>query len=294
MDKSCSIVIAGGPDTGKTNYIIGLWLAMRDNANNNLLQSNGIPPDLDYLEEGVRFLLDGQFAPHTPYDVSVSTSIPFRYSGSTEEIRGKLTVPDRSGEQWLNVYWKRTWSEVWEEQISQSCGCLLFIRADSDQFVPSLDWISCERLYGGPLGGIVQPENKSEAPSEAVIVEWLQFLREAFTHYQGGFFRPRVGLIIAAWDLVPLDQQERSATDYVEANLPMLYQFTLANQDTFEFKFFGVSVTGGDLNKKEFRDEYFDTDPARRGFVVYEGEAGSIIKKHDLTLPVVWVLGESI
>src|SRR5262249_61462218 len=62
-----SVVIVGGPDSGKSNYIFRLWLAINDA--NGAICADGLPDHLDYLQTGSQSLLRGEFAQKTPHDV---------------------------------------------------------------------------------------------------------------------------------------------------------------------------------------------------------------------------------
>jgi hypothetical protein len=294
MRPSHNIVVVGLPDSGKTNYIIRFWLALRENS--GLLRSDGLPDDLEYLEAGANELLGGDFAPHTPHEVSNRARIPIAYSGpSSDGLNGTLVVPDYSGEVWEEIYQKREWSEEWEELFDGSCGCLLFIRADSEHIIPSLDWISAAKYFGSPdeIAALVAEQHENVTPSQVILVDWLQFFRRAFTDRIGGEFRPRVGIVVSAWDFVPEDQKLLGPSVYIEANFPLLKQFLDSNQEGFDAEFFGVSIVGGDLKDVTgFRDAYLNSGPQNAGYVVYEQNA-TLQEIKDLTYPVAWALGFS-
>jgi double-GTPase-like protein len=99
-----------------------------------------------------------------------------------------------------------------------------------------------------------------------------------------------VGIIIAAWDAVPADQQPSGPISYLRENFPMLSQFVEANGDRFEFQVFGVSIVNGDLkNDAEFRSTYLKGKPQDFGIVVHS-LSGNIEQSPDITLPVAWAL----
>ena len=225
--------------------------------------------------------------------------------------KGMLVVPDLDGEQILAICRSRSWTAVWEDLISDRCACLLFVRASSEAIVAPLDWAECFERYGGAIGtpntdaggpanaggspgsdaGQADAKEALQLPTQVVLTEWLQFLRQAFTDVAGGFFRPRIGVVISAWDAVPNDQQPAGPVEYLAENLPLLHQFVEANEDTFEFQVFGVTVVAGDLkNDEDFRATYLAGDPAGFGFVVHS-LAGRLEKSTDLTLPIAWALG---
>ena len=285
MDKQHSVLVIGGSDAGKTNYILRLWLSIKDSS--GLLQSDGLPDELEYLRSGVENLLTGKYAKHTAHDVHNRITIPFKHV-STNTLSGNLVVPDRAGEKWMEIYRKREWSKDWEDIISETCGCLLFIRADSEAIIPSIDWISCEKLYG-TLG--TNSLEIKDIPSEVVMIDWLQCLRAVFTDIVASSFRPRIGIVIAAWDLVPDDQKELDPDHYLKNNFPMLNQFVKANYDEFEFATFGISITGGDLNDAAgFKKEFLQSDPRKAGYV-YHKVNQSFSKANDITIPAAWAIG---
>jgi double-GTPase-like protein len=291
MTESHSVIIAGIPDSGKTNYIIRFWLAV--DKGSGRLRSDGVPDDIDYLEAGAEKLLSGEFAPHTPHGVSSHSHIPVRAVSQGKDFRGTLVVPDYHGEEWVSIYKKREWSNTWEELIPRTTGCLFFIRAASPEIVDPLDWITAGRYFGSGENLPDQHDDAQEqvTPTQVMLVEWLQFFRQAFTDLVGGYFKPRIGIVVSAWDFVPEDQKPLGPEAYIELNFPMLKQFVDSNSDRFNVKFFGVSIVGGDLEDKSgFRKEYREGDPSKAGYIVHHTENG-VDEIKDLTFPVAWAMG---
>lgn len=292
MPENHNVIIAGIPDSGKTNYIIRFWLAVDKGLGR--LRADGVPDDIDYLEAGAEKLLSGEFAPHTPHGVSSHSRIPVKSSSKGKAFSGTLVVPDYHGEEWVGIYTKREWSNVWEELIPNTSGCLFFIRAASPEIVDPLDWITAGRYFGAAENFPDQSDDNSQeqiTPTQVMLVEWLQFFRRAFTDLVGGDFKPRIGIVISAWDFVPEDQKQLGPESYVDLNFPMLKQFIDTNNDRFDFKFFGVTIVGGDLEDETgFRKEYREGDPSKAGFVVHHS-GGKVEEVKDLTFPVAWAMG---
>jgi hypothetical protein len=202
---------------------------------------------------------------------------------------------------------------MWEDKITSSCGCLVFVRAASDEIVPAFDYVQCVALFGQPLP---KPEVKATAesgeptasaeknsaaknsdkgaydpPTDVVLTDWLQFLRAAFTEKVNGSFKPRVGIVIAAWDAVPTDSQDRLPLEYLAENFPLTAQFIAANYDRFEFQLFGASVMSGDPTKDDdFKREFEHGKPTDFGYIIHSLH-GNREKDSDMTLPVAWALG---
>lgn len=289
-----SVLLIGVPDAGKTNFLSRLWLAL--DKGNGLLAKGGLPSDLEYLRDGADHLLRGEFAPHTPQDVHNKTEIPVRSTAPGSEFVGTLVVPDVPGEQVLAAYENRSWSSEWEERIGPGCGCLLFVRVDSKELITPLDWVTAFARFGGvPKRAKTSKEADEEMkpPTQVVMVEWLQFLGRAFSAHSPESHRPRVGVVVSAWDRVPHDHQGGPGAWVAEA-LPLLHQFVEANDDEFEFAYFGVSVVSGDLvADKDFKKTYLKGDPWAAGSVVH-ALSGVEVTSHDMTLPVAWALGVAV
>lgn len=288
-EPSSSVLLIGGPDSGKSNYLFRLWLAI--DAGNGQLVSDGLPDQLEYLRAGGRKLLSGDFAQRTQHDVYNESIIPVKTTASGNVHRGRLIVPDCRGERWMSIYRKREWSTRWESHISEQTGCLLFVRASSKLIVSPLDWIQCEKMWGMTIGE-GDATSAASVPTQVVLTDWLQFLQKALRDKAGTVgTRPRVGIVVAAWDMVPHDRKADGPDAYIRAEFPLLHQFVHANDEEFDFEIFGVSIAGGDLqNEPGFKDKCLEQpNPLSGGYVVYEGETKSDISA-DLTLPVAWAM----
>lgn len=283
-----SVVLVGGPDSGKSNYIFRLWLAM--DQGNGKITRDGLPDHLDYLQAGSQSLLKGEFAQHTPHDVFSENVIPFKIEDGSSVHSGKLIVPDCFGERWMAIYRKREWSADWEDRISQPCGILMFVRAASDQVVSPLDWIKCEQMWGAPVVDGVQQD--WVAPTQVVMTDWLQFFDVAFASRRNGGNRPRVALVVSAWDRVPKDTQAAGPAAYLSQEFPLLSQFVEANDDKFDFAVFGVTVAGGDFDHQPgFKEQSLgQDDPLSGGYVMHELSGAPAIAR-DMTLPISWIMG---
>ena len=303
-----AVLLIGGPDAGKSNFLFRLWIAI--DTGRGALVRDGLPSELDYLSGGAAGLLEGRFAGHTSKEVYERVFVPVKTRVPGDSRGGTLVVPDSDGEQILAICRDRRWSSAWEELISNRCACLLFVRASSEAIVAPLDWATCFETYGGTMGvpnagrgeapNVVgsagsagsqgDEEGSIQLPTQVVLTEWLQFLRQAFTAAAGGSFRPRIGVVISAWDAVPTDQQPAGPVKYLADNFPMLHQFIRANDEAFEFQLFGVTVVAGDLkNDEDFRNTYLEGSPPDFGFVLHS-LSGQLEKSPDITLPIAWAL----
>lgn len=310
--SSASVLLIGGPDAGKSNFLFRLWIAI--DAGKGVLVKDGLPDEVEHLRAGAEMLLCGNFAARTSKEVLEHVCIPVKSVVNPSRI-GTLTVPDVPGEKVMAVYRNRQWSAVWEDRIADPCGGLMFVRAGSDEIAAPLDYTTCVAVFGSalqhPTSGIdmgtrADPQviassdlvaagtgdqaAVNEPPTQVVLTDWLQFLRRAFTDRAGASYRPRVGLVVAAWDAVPEDQQERSPAEYLSENFPLLYQFIETNGDCFDFQVFGLSIVSGDLkNDEDFKAMYEKGTPNDFGYVIHS-LMGTKERSPDVTIPVAWAL----
>lgn len=288
------VLVIGGPNTGKTNYLSRLWLAMTHAT--GIVRKDVLPPQIDYIESGARSLLAGRFAERTPRGSFNKVELPFRVG--TEGVSGVLVLPDVSGEDCSRVYLERKWGKDWESCISECVGCLVFLREGA--LVDPLSWIDVQPLLAIgpvlPVGDVAMEQiagRDSTVPTQTLLVEWLQFLRHAFDEKKEVAFVPRVGLVVAAWDLLGEEIREDGPASYVAKHAPLLNQYIAVNESRMVTRVFGASVVGGDLDvDAEFRDKFLMHDPNESGYVVFEGgDDRKIHESSDITIPLAWVLG---
>ncbi len=282
MTAEKTVLIVGGPDSGKTNYLGRLWLAIHNQKNK--LEVDGTPADLAYLNEIASYYLKGQFAPRTSADFRTKVAISIKTNSGGKSNKIKLTVPDVSGEEWIEIYKKRGWSDQWEKIVSDIIGCLLFVRVDSSQNVPAIDWINWPRIYKNPTPNI------QGAPTQVLLVDWLQCLITIFNEIEFRD-RPRICIVVSAFDLVASEQKKLGPDEYLKSNFPLFWQYIHTQDYLMNIKVFGTSIAGGDFNTDQnFRKTFIESDPEEAGCVYFHSDTG-VKETKDMTLPVAWVMG---
>lgn len=291
-----AVLMIGGPETGKSNFLFRAWTHI--DSGNGLVEKDGLPSDAEYLRSGAEYQLRGKFAGHTSQEVQVISTIPIRLRSDLHKT-ALLVVPDSDGEQINRIYHARKWAHDWESLVSESSAYLFFVRVNSPQTIAPLDWITCHNLYcdtppptpvadrqGSDSTKIA--ETAAETPTQVILVDWLQFILRAVHDKHPQAARPKVGIVVAAWDCVPTDFTGGPSV-WIQENMPLLHQFCITNQDEFEFSFFGTSVFSGDPdNDPEFADKLGQEDPRTMGYVLYSSDNR---KSNDFTIPIVWALG---
>jgi hypothetical protein len=287
-----AVMLIGGPETGKSNFLFKAWTNI--DSGSGLIEKDGrLPLDAEYLQGGAESQLRGKYAGHTSHEVQVVSEIPIRLR-SDKGKTALLLVPDIDGEQINRIFHARKWSGEWESLLKETTSYLLFVRVNSRQTVAPLDWVSCHQLYSGVAAPVAPEQNvaavatPAEMPTQVILVDWLQFIAQAIHDKYPHSLRPRVGIIVTAWDSVAVDFQF-GPSDWIKENFPLLHQFCMSNQETFEFAFFGSSIFSGDPETDpDFADELSKKDPRSLGYVRYPPDN---LESKDFTMPIAWALG---
>lgn len=142
---SNSIVLLGGPDSGKTNYVGRVWPAL--DAGGGRLHAARQPEDIRFVLDVTDHLNSGSFAPRSEHaddrrDFEVAVAA---VKGGNET---NVVIPDISGELWLNAAGQNEVSAELMEEMRSASGALLFVRVQSDLSVRPLDWVTSKRMLG--------------------------------------------------------------------------------------------------------------------------------------------------
>ena len=283
-----SIVLIGGPDTGKTNYIGRLWLAVQDGE--STLVTRGLPNRIDYVEQLVAHLHKGRFAPRTDKNleaVSGKVVLPLAADPRRGGLASELVIPDVSGEIWKNAVETRELAPEWMQQLEDAFGAMVFVRVLSKLNVDPLDWVADAKLMAHQ-GSAAQP---SKMPTQVMLCEFIRFVEEKL-HRDLHTPKPRVAVVVTAWDLLDSERSSAGPAAYIEKEYPLFFG-RIEHLEGFDVMVFGMSILGGDLRDDDgFRAQLLASDFRSRGYVVYCSD-GQVKKDSDLTIPVAWALGDS-
>lgn len=286
-----SIVLLGGPDSGKTNYMSRLWLAL--NSKKLTLVAPRNPVDIQYVEGGAEHILSGVFAPRSdtnslPDDLTLD--IPVRLASDPDGKEVLISVPDVSGELWKEAIQRGDVSREWMEALEQASGALLFVRVLSEANVTPLDWVNAAEYLSWAGDGAPEDENGEETliPTQVALCEMLRFLDETLLRVNGR--PPKVAIIVTAWDLVDEHRRLKGPISYVQEEFP-LFAGRLVDCITLDVRTFGVSIVGGDFKDPAFTAKFHEGIIDEMGYVVVDNCDGGVGKVYDVTLPVAWVVG---
>jgi hypothetical protein len=278
-----SVVLLGGPDSGKTNFIGRLWSAL--DARKGALVAVEQPDDIRFVLDTADHLFQGHFAPRTQLqdgrrDFEVTVAPP---SG---DAQADIVIPDVHGELWREAVVSSEIPVEWMKELQSADGALLFVRVGSDLNVRPLDWVVSRAL----LQKVGKPEDQTKLPTQVMLCELVRFLERSLKKRPDGT-NPRLSLVVAAWDAVDADKFAQGPVAYIKREYPMLAG-KLADTQTLDTKVFGLSIVGGDLTADDsFRAEYLEAGMDGHGWVAAKDANGEWQKNPDLTLPIAWVVG---
>lgn len=278
---SRAIVILGGPDSGKTNYIGPLWLAL--DRGNGALHAAEQPPDITFVLSVADHIFQGSFAPRTELS-DIRRDFEVVVAATKGGPKSKVIVPDISGELWRNAVLDNEISSEWMDELKQADAALLFIRVDSDQDVRPLDWVTARELLE-KAGN----DKDQGLPTQVMLCELIHFLEDSLAKREDGGL-PRLSVVVAAWDRVDPDKFIQGPVAYLEREYPLVAG-RIADLTTLDVKVFGLSSLGGDLkNDHEYRKTFLDAGPIGQGWTaMHDGEKWQ--KIFDITIPIEWAVG---
>ncbi len=321
-----SIVLLGGPDSGKTNYVGRLWPSFKKRK--GALRAEQLPDDIAYVDGAVEHLMQGSFAPRSDRNLEVGRadfSITVRGAGG-KGAPTELMVPDISGELWTRTVATSEISQEWLDVLHEAEGAVVFVRALSDQNVKPLDWVTARnilRLDADEIEGAKLPEDgqgelmaadeipgmeaelarenervgdaveipsEPDLPTQVLLCELFRYL-ELYLANRASGASPHVAVVVAAWDLLDAEVQTAGPMTYLKREFP-LFAGRLADTGRLNVKLFGLSIVGGDLeDDEEFRNRFFEQDISEQGWVVVEHE-GTVRTEGDVMLPIAWAMGD--
>ena len=275
-------LLVGLPESGKSTFLAALW---------HVVESSEIPGSLVLSEvHGIRDYLNTIRDSWLRCEKLERTRI-----GSEHEVRFKLTdaeghvfreliLPDPSGEMFKFQWEIRRWSTDFDKLAATSEAVMMFVHPRTVKPFVRLDSkiakIAAE-LEGGDAGtpSDVEPWTPDKSPTQVQLIELLQFLMERS-------FIDRslnLSLIISAWDLI---RPAPKPSNWVQQQLPLLYQFLMTNSHRLNTLCYGVSAQGGDYSSTAALQSH--NNQSERIMVVDDDGNTS----HDITIPLKRNMGQ--
>lgn len=285
-------LIIGLPETGKTTFLAALWHVVTSEEVDESLRLERLHGDSKYLND-----IRDKWASSLPIGRTIQESEELKISMLLKTPDGsattEITFPDMSGEAFRHLWEERSWEKRYDDVARGASGALLFIHpstvtppgriaeiivpedatADEEEQMPNE-----ETETEGSEADVPQPWHAKDSPTQVKIVELIQFL----TYDQSSYNLKRLAVIISAWDVVDKDN---SPPQWLAERLPLLHQFLESNKDQLEYRLYGLSAQGGDIESEAERLRRPIKQSERIDIV------GEECPKHDITAPVKWVMG---
>ena len=278
---SRSIVLLGGPDSGKTNYIGPLWRTL--DAGSGVLHAAEQPDDINFVLEITDHISAGGFAPRSEHS-DARRDFEVVVAATKGGPQARIVVPDISGELWRNAVINSEIDSDWMDELKRADGALLFVRVGSDQDVRPLDWVTSRTLlerFGD--------EEELGLPTQVMLCELIRFLEVSLANREDGK-RPRLSIVVTAWDLVDAEKFQQGPFAYIEREYPLVAG-KLADIESLDVRVFGLSSVGGDLKyDAAYRKAFLESGPDGHGWVAVNVPDGWK-KDPDITLPIAWAVG---
>ncbi len=278
---SRAIILLGGPDSGKTNYIGTLWQAL--DTGDGALHAAEQPEDINFVLEVSEHIFSGDFAPRTEHS-DARRDFEVVVAATLGGPKARIVVPDRSGELWRNAVLNSEIDSDWMDELESANGALLFVRVGSDQDVRPLDWVASRTLIER-IGGDEEPG----LPTQVMLCELIRFLEDSLALREDGR-PPRLSVVVTAWDRVDIGTFQAGPMTYLEREYPLVAG-KLADLDSLDVQVFGLSSVGGDLkNDPTYRTAFLEAGARNMGWVAIEDQ-NKWVKNPDITLPILWAVG---
>ena len=278
--------IIGLPESGKTTFLAALWHIIDAGEVSTELVLDKLVGNHRYLNEIVDIWRKCIKVPRTSGLDETSVSIHMHHPATKQRIA--LNFPDLSGESFELQFSARNCTTEYVDSYEGDGGILLFINANRAQ--DGINILDLAPVFEGTDDVEITANVKKWSPDlvsqQVRLVELLQFLqRPPFTCR-----RRRLVVAISAWDVIELPSLKPE--NWLERECPLLYQYLVANPDSFEFRVYGISAQGGDLpkddddteEKQKNREELLRKPPSERVVCI-----GPDTNPHDLTAPICWL-----
>jgi hypothetical protein len=245
-----------------------------------------MPRNIDYVESICENLLRGDFAGRTDKNLERQDfCVPLNIAEGAEPT--ELIVPDFTGELWRDAVKNGEISREWLDQLENAHGALLFVRVHSPLNVQPLDWVTARDI----LRFVGEGNEEVELPTQVILCELLRLLQERLSQRLDGG-KPRVAVVVTAWDLLDAEAQQAGPLAYLQKEFP-LFAGALDDAERIDLQVYGMTIVGGDLQRDpEFKERYQSMIMSESGSVMVK-QNGSWRADPDVTIPVAWAIGDS-
>ncbi len=281
------IALLGGPDTGKSSYLVALFGAL-ENRSADPLELVALKDEVGFLNRGLEALTRQERVKRTDMDSRSHVAIAVRCpSGDVD-----LEIPDRSGELVKRMGDDRVWDEELLSSVDELEGALLFLhvlRFDPGRSAEELERLlntDGDRAESASEGASSRDDDPipwapNLMPADVRAVDLLQAILE-----KRSTALP-LAVVISAWDRVqPPNVKPRT---WLQHRAPLFDQFLESNQGRLRHALYGVSAQGFDFRVDDAAAERGrPMDPWQRMRVL--DSDGNLVS---FGAPILWLIEEA-
>ena len=316
--KPIKLLAMGLPRVGKTTFLAAFWHLLTSGEVQDSLVLAELQPSRDHLNTIATLWRQWKEITRTTLPKERVVTINVRLPGQDQVF--ELAFPDASGEAFKRIFETRHCSREFEQLAAESRELLLFLHPkkavpaqridlEVDKLSDELDNLLDEmaKAHGRPAketpvadaskpasaGTEAEGSTTKETKTPPTILEW----NAKYSAYQAklvdllqiaarlrGEQPARLAIVISAWDRCEKENLQPEA--WIKSQLPLLYEYLVANSDLCDFAVFGVSAQGAELKSP---GDLLDKIRASDRIKVVRGDSES----KDLTLPLQFLLAEA-
>lgn len=276
------ILFSGLPESGKTTYLAALWYFIFNSTKNHEYTSDSLEnTELEYLNSISRNWASCEDVMRTNQNKIEMVNIRMIHNASGNSM--VLKIPDISGETFNRQFQDREWDEEFDYLLENVYGILLFIDPKDKKNRPRLIYHENQyyRLLGESMSNSIPEQSWSEdlVPSQVKLVDFLQMI---------DFHKPnilkKISVVVSCWDLINVNLTPQL---WCKEELPLLYQYLIANEELYDVKFFGVSSQGGNYENEEIKEGLLNKEPLERISVTTDSNTDN-----NILSPILWITNE--
>lgn len=271
MNTNGQVLVLGGPDSGKSTYLLQLYGRVFDG--DGRVQLRGAVDSMVAIKDGLARLASGRPASHTANGTETSLTLPLVDNHTGREW--DITVPDYAGEDLRRVGDALCLPDRWRHLAATSNHWVVMVRLSLYPDMPD--------LVSRPVGELASasPERTAGAdvqklPIDMFLVDLLQLLQHGRTQLEVTNDL-RVTVVLSCWD--ELGHSDDTMPSQVARNQLALLDSYCRTTFGARYHVLGLSAQGRALTDADPAVEFIDEGLGAMGWLV--GEDGA--RDPDLT-----------
>lgn len=265
MKTSDQVLVLGGPDSGKSTYLLQLYGRVFDG--DGQVQLRGAVDSMVAIKDGLARLATGRPAGHTANGTDTSLTLPLVDDDTGREW--DITVPDYAGEDLRRVGDALRLPDRWRDLAATSDLWVVMVRLSLYPDMPD--------LVSRPVGELASssPERPAGAdvqrlPIDMFLVELLQLLQHGRAQLEVSNDL-HVTVVLSCWD--ELGHPEDTMPSQVARNQLALLDSYCTMTFGPRYRVLGLSAQGRALTDADPAVEFIDEGPSAMGWLVCEDGA---------------------